>query len=107
MKVYRAQTSNGMTVMDRALTYAPLPRILVDGHKFSSPATLEKYIETLEHGDEQFSAEQQALEFYVTYTGSISEQGSLFAEKVKQRGSCRTAGCIGRKGRVLPSLQES
>ena len=57
-----------------------------------SSATLERYIDTLEHGDEQFSAEQQALEFYVTYAGAISEQRSLFADKVKERGSSKTAG---------------
>ena len=47
--------------------------IPVDGHKFLFPATLEKYIDTLKHGDEHFSAELQALEFYVTYAGAISK----------------------------------
>ena len=59
-----------------------------------SPPTLERYIDTLEHGDEQFSAKQQALEFYVTYAETISEQESLFADKVKKQGSWKTVGCI-------------
>ncbi len=54
---------------------------------------LERYIDALEYGDEQFSAKQQALEFYVTYAGTISEQGSLFADKVKERRSWKTTGC--------------
>ena len=58
-----------------------------------SSATLERYIDTLKYGDEQFSVKQQALEFYVTYAGAISEQGSLFADKVKEQGSWKTAGC--------------
>lgn len=52
---------------------------------------LKRYIDILEHEDEQFSAKQQALKFYVTYAGTISKQKSLFADKVKEQASWNTA----------------
>ena len=53
---------------------------------------MDAYIDTLEHGKEQFAAEQQGLEFYAEYAGVIAERGSEFARKVKERGSWQTAG---------------
>ena len=55
-------------------------------------SSLDAYIDTLEHGKEQFAAEQQGLEFYAEYAGVIAERGSEFARKVKERGSWQTAG---------------
>ena len=54
---------------------------------------LERYIVIFEHGDEQFSAEQRTLEFYIIYAEIIFKQESLFAYKVKERGSWKIAEC--------------
>lgn len=69
-----------------------MPPVLVDGHRFQSLSSLDAYIDSLEHGKEQFSAEQQAMEFYSEWAGSFAERGSEFASKVKKRASWKTAG---------------
>ena len=52
---------------------------------------MDVYIDTLEHGKEQFATKQQGLEFYAEYAGVIAKRGSEFARKVKERGSWQTA----------------
>lgn len=46
-------------------------------------ACVERYIDASKHGEEELSAEQQALEFNVTYTGHIAEPGSDFRTRGK------------------------
>lgn len=60
----------------------PLPPIVVNGHRFQTPAALGKYINSLNPGREQFAAEQQDLEYYAIYAGSVVEHGCAFADKV-------------------------
>lgn len=55
---------------------------------------LERYIDILEHGNKQFSAKQQTLEFYIIYIETISGQKSLFTNKVKEQGLLKTVGYI-------------
>ena len=45
---------------------------------------LERYINILEYGDKQFFVKQQIFKFYIIYARTISEQKSLFANKVKE-----------------------
>lgn len=76
------------------MQYVSISFILIDKYKFLSLITIEKYIDILKHGDKQFSAKQQVLEFYVTYTGTISKQKSLFIDKVKKQDLWKTTGYI-------------
>lgn len=57
----------------------PLPPIVVNGHRFQTPAALGKYIDSLNPGREQFAAEQQDLEYYA------AEHGCAFADKVLKK----------------------
>lgn len=54
---------------------------------------LDKYINSLPHGEQQFSKEQQDLEFYATDANTIVENESVVAKKVKDRGSWRAFEC--------------
>lgn len=69
-----------------------MPPIAIDGYRFLLLNALDKYIDSLPHGKQQFSTEQQGLEFYATYAGTVVEN-SAFAKKVKDRGSWKAAGC--------------
>ena len=64
-----------------------LPALLVDRHQFQSLSSLDAYIDTLEHGKEQFVTKQQEMKFYVEYAGVIAKQSSEFARKVKEKRS--------------------
>ena len=57
-------------------------------------SSLNTNIDTLEHGKEQFAAEQQGLEFYAEYARVIAEQDSEFVRKVKERGLWQITGWV-------------
>ena len=70
-----------------------MPSITIDKHWFLLLDALNKHINSLPYGKQQFSAEQQGLEFYAIYAGTIVENESAFTKKVKDRGFWRAFEC--------------
>lgn len=60
--------------------------IAIDRHRLLLLDALDKYLNSLPYEKQQFSTEQQGLEFYATYASTIVENKSAFAKKVKDRG---------------------
>lgn len=78
--------------------------ILIDSYKFLFSVILKKYIDIFRYKNKQFSAKQQGLEFYVTYAKTISEQKSLFADKIKEKSLYKTAEYIKKDMDILAKL---
>lgn len=66
--------------------------IAINRHQFLSLNSLDKYIYSLPNVKKQLSAEQQGLEFCVTYTSTIMENASPFAKKLENKDSWKASG---------------
>ena len=64
--------------------------IAISGYQFLLLNTLNKYINSLPYGEQQFSTEQQGLQFYAMNASTIVENGSAFAKKIKDRSFWKT-----------------
>ena len=81
-----------------------MPLIAINRHWFFSLNALDKYIDSLPYGKQQFSAKQQGLKFYAIYVNTIIENKSAFAKKMKDRGSWRAFGYSKRDLNKLTKL---
>lgn len=64
-----------------------MSQIAIDGYIFFLVSILNKYINSLSYGKEQFSIEHQGLQIYTNYAITIVKNESAFIKKMKDECS--------------------